>query len=127
MNRSILVLILLGLLWGSIGCTDRMYGLRDTQKSDLRAWEDMGVEYVKEKSPATATTLGFFFGFGAFYTNQPALGIVDIVTWPVSILWEPWIVPAEANKINYEATRDKWMRDNGLGIYSLMPQVRQPQ
>ena len=117
MSRLIITLSLLGFLSGAIGCTDPMYGLKDTQKTDLRAWEDQGVEFVQEKNPATATALGFFIGLGAFYTDQPALGVIDLLTWPISILWEPWIVPAEANKINYNATKDKWMRDNGLGIY----------
>ncbi|MCD6404191.1 MAG: hypothetical protein J7M19_00005, partial [Planctomycetes bacterium] len=65
-----------------------------------------GREVIEEKSPATATVLGFFIGLGSFYTNEPVLGVVDLLTWPVSILWEPWIAPAQANKVNYEAMRD---------------------
>ncbi len=124
MRSSIYTMVLLVLLFGTMGCTDPMYGLRDVQKTDIRIWEEQGIEIVKEKDPAKATRLGFFIGLGSFYTDQPVLGVVDLLTWPLSIMWEPWIATAEANKINYEATKDAWMRKNGLGIYGQMQQAK---
>ena len=98
---------------GGSGCADVMYGLRDSQKTDLRNWEAAGQPIVQEKSPQTATVLGFFIGLGSFYTDEPVLGVIDLLLWPVSILWDPWIAPGNANKINYEATRDAWNRRQG--------------
>lgn len=92
------------------GCSDPHYGLKKWQIDNLRTWEDEGQHVVVEKKPETATVLAFFIGLGAFYTNEPVLGVIDLLFWPFSILWEPWIAPALANKINYEATEHVWER-----------------
>ena len=107
---GIVLLLILGFV--SVGCTDVMYGLRPHQKNDIRDWEAAGQPVVHEKNPATATALGFFFGLGSFYTDEPVLGVVDLLLWPISILWDPLIAPANANKINYEATKAAWQRSH---------------
>ncbi len=108
MKTGILITVLLCLVFA--GCSDPMYGLRPHQKTNIRDWEAAGQDLVVEKNPATATALSFFIGLGSFYTYEPVLGIVDLLTWPFSILWEPWISPAAANKINYQATKEAWER-----------------
>ena len=96
-----------------------MYGLHTYQKTNLQSWQASGQQIVVEKKPETATVLGLFIGLGSFYTDEPALGVIDLLTWPFSALWEPWIAPANANKINYEATRDAWMRrESPAGAHS---------
>ena len=48
-----------------LSCASRsnpLYGLREYQKTDLRDWETEGQLIVKEKDPAIATKLSFFFG-----------------------------------------------------------------
>ena len=92
------------------GCSDHMYGLSSPQKSNLRDWQAAGQEVVVEKKPETATVLSLFIGFGAFYTDAPVLGVVDLLLWPISPLWEIWIAPSNANRINYQATKDAWDR-----------------
>ncbi len=92
----------------SSACSDPHYGLKKYQVNDLRTWTAGGQEVVVEKKPETATVLGFFIGLGSFYTNEPVLGVVDLLFWPFSMLWEPWIAPSLANQINYEATRHAW-------------------
>ena len=92
------------------GCSDRMYGLRTYQKDNLREWEAAGQDVVVEKKPETATVLSLLPGFGSFYTEEPLLGVVDLLLWPISSVWEIWISPATANKINYEATKAAWER-----------------
>ena len=89
-----------------VGCADQMYGLKDYQKTRVRQWQQEGIEIKEEKSTQTATALGFFFGLGSFYTDEPVLGVLGLIFWPWSIMWDPWLAPAKANKINYEATRD---------------------
>ena len=60
--------------------------------------------YVQEKNPSTAASLGLVLGFGSFYVNKPGMGILDLLLWPPSILWDPFIAFAEAEQINYRAT-----------------------
>ena len=108
MKKNSFMVLGLALGLGLTACTDPHYGLKKYQISDLRHWEAAGHPIVVEKRPETATVLGFFIGLGGFYTNQPVLGVVDLLFWPISILWEPWIAPAYANEINYEATKHAW-------------------
>ncbi len=104
-----------------VGCaTTPLHGLRESQKTDLLAWEADGVPMVMEKSPEEARKRAFFLGRGAFYTDDATLGVIDRLTWPLSILWEPDIAEANANRINYTATKEQWMRKKGLGYYGLM-------
>lgn len=92
------------------GCSNPTYGLRTYQKNNLREWEAAGQDIVVEKKPETATVLSLLPGFGSFYTEEPLLGVVDLLLWPISSAWEIWISPASANKINYEATKAAWER-----------------
>lgn len=64
--------------------------------------EDM---YVEEKSPGTATALGFLLGGGSFYTRQWGLGVVDLLLWPFSILWDPIAGYEGAQVINYSESQ----------------------
>lgn len=107
-STKVTVVVLLGCVVFTGGCADPYYGLKKWQIADLRTWEAEGQPIVVEKKPETSTALAFFLGFGAFHTHEPALGVVDLLFWPCSILWEPWIAPALANEINYEATRHAW-------------------
>ena len=112
MRKIVVASVLIAFCVVASGCSDHMYGLRETQKTDLRDWAAAGQDVVEEKSPQAATVLGFFIGLGAFYTDQPVLGVIDLLFWPASILWEPWLAPGAANKINYQATKDAWERRN---------------
>ena len=110
MRKLTLSVAVLAMGLASLGCSDPHYGLKQYQIHDLRDWEAEGQHVVVEKKPETATVLGFFIGLGAFYTNEPVLGVVDLWSWPFSIIWEPWIAPGFANQINYEATQHAWER-----------------
>ena len=61
---------------------------------------------VREKSPAAGAGLGLLFGGGSFYTRQYELGVLDALTWPLSILWDPFIGYLGAKRINGQATVD---------------------
>ena len=98
------------MLVACVGCSDPMYGLADYEKQDLKDWKEDGVDLVREKSPYKATWLGFAFGAGSFYTGHWMSGVADLLLWPWSMLWEPWIAPAYANEANYYATRAAWVR-----------------
>ena len=92
------------------GCSDPNYGLKAHQIEDLKQWKEEGVNLVKKKDPATACGWGFVLGIGSFYNGDIGLGILDLLLWPISICWEPFIAPAHSNRINYEATQAEWRR-----------------
>jgi hypothetical protein len=60
---------------------------------------------VEEKNPTLAACLGILPGCGSFYTGNYVLGAVDVVTWPVSMLWDPIAGYNEARMINYRASQ----------------------
>ena len=63
-----------------------------------------GSALIEEKNPAAGAALGILPGFGAFYARQPVVGVVDLLLWPVSILWDPIIGYEGSKKINYDMT-----------------------
>jgi hypothetical protein len=60
---------------------------------------------IEEKNPTVAACLGVLPGCGSFYTGQYALGALDVITWPVSILWDPIAAYNQACLTNYQASR----------------------
>jgi len=85
--------------------------LNSVQKSELEAMRlsDSGV-YVEEKNTGTATALGFLPGVGSFYTRQYALGVVDLLLWPLSIFWDPIAGYEGAQNINYTLSKQRAKR-----------------
>ena len=82
--------------------------LNKHEKAQYNAWEESG-QLVKEKSPEGALFLGLLFGAGSFYTQNPALGVISLVLWPVSIAWDGPVAVGQAYKINYEATETLYL------------------
>lgn len=78
--------------------------LSSMQTSEYNAWKSKGV-LVEEKSPGTASALGLLPGGGSFYTGNTGLGIVNLLLWPTSILWDPVSGSDGAKTINYNATK----------------------
>lgn len=72
-----------------VGCGDPMYGLKKHEKTQMREWVDSGVEIQEEKKPETATVLSFFVGLGSFYTDEPVLGVIDLLFWPALFYGNP--------------------------------------
>lgn len=63
-----------------------------------------GCEPVVVKDPATAAALGLLPGGGSFYTGHFALGVVDLLTWPFSCIWDMPLAYKRAEKKNQEET-----------------------
>ncbi|MBI1820814.1 MAG: hypothetical protein HYR79_03795 [Nitrospirae bacterium] len=78
--------------------------LNSRQKSELEQYKAQDGVYVEEKSPGTATALGILPGGGSFYTRQWGLGVVDLLLWPFSILWDPIAGYEGALVINHDET-----------------------
>ncbi len=86
--------------------------LNSYQKREYRSYQAKGLT-VEEKSPGTGAVLGLLPGGGSFYARAYGLGIVNLLFWPLSILWDPVSGYDGALAINYYETRaaiDKRMR-----------------
>lgn len=60
---------------------------------------------IQEKSPGVAAGLGILPGGGSFYGRSYGYGVVNLLLWPISILWDPVSGYNAAESINYQATR----------------------
>jgi hypothetical protein len=95
--RGVLGLLILATF---CGCNS----LTTIQEQEYRAMRAEGL-LVEEKNPTLAACLGVLPGCGSFYTGQYALGALDVITWPVSILWDPIASYNHACATNYHASR----------------------
>ncbi|MNR29201.1 hypothetical protein D3C85_1465750 [compost metagenome] len=84
-----------------MGCAT---GLNSHQKTELKHFEARG-QAVEEKDPGLAAALGLLPGGGSFYGREYGLGIVNLLFWPASILWDPISGHDAAQSINYQATK----------------------
>lgn len=94
-------IILAGAILASTGCAS---GLNSYQKSELRHYEAAGLA-VEEKSPVLGTALGLLPGGGSFYGREYGFGVVNLLFWPLSILWDPVSGHSAVETINYHATK----------------------
>src|SRR5262245_8762 len=78
--------------------------LTTIQEQEYRAMRSEGL-LVEEKNPTLAACLGVLPGCGSFYTGHYALGALDVITWPVSVLWDPIASYNHACLTNYQASR----------------------
>jgi hypothetical protein len=78
--------------------------LTSTQKSELRGYEAKGL-MVQEKTPSTGAVLGILPGGGSFYAQEPWLGVVNLLMWPLSVLWDPFSGYQGSEAINYRETK----------------------
>ena len=100
MVRRLIALVLVAASAASTGCTS----LNSFQRSEYAAMQAQGVA-VEEKKPKVAAALGVLPGGGSFYTRQWGMGVVDLLLWPWSIIWDPFIGYSGAEAINYDVSR----------------------
>lgn len=96
--RNLTVTLLMVL---TTGCAT---GLNSTQESELAGYKANNLA-VQEKSPGLAATLGILPGGGSFYGRSYGFGVVNLLLWPISILWDPVSGYDAAESINYQATK----------------------
>lgn len=104
--KSVKEICLLMLILALSGCAG---GLNSIQKKEYVAFEYDGV-LVKEKNPVTGAVLGILPGIGSFYVGEVGYGILNLLAWPVSILWDPISGYNGSMSINYDITK-KVLRD----------------
>lgn len=101
MKRYIAFLSALVLFAGLYGCATP---LTSGQNQELRAYQGKGLA-VEEKNVGAAAALGLLPGGGSFYTRNYGIGVVNLLFWPASILWDPFSGMNGAKSINYYATK----------------------
>lgn len=79
-------------------------GLNSAQESELASYRARNLA-VEEKSPGLAAGLGLLPGGGSFYGRAYDFGVVNLLFWPLSILWDPVSGHDAAEMINYQATK----------------------
>jgi hypothetical protein len=97
------------------GCAS---GLNSVQKREYSEMETDNV-IVEEKNPTSGAWLGLLPGGGSFYAREPGWGIVNLLLWPLSILWDPVSGYEGSQKINYEMTKHKLERTKEEALLAL--------
>jgi hypothetical protein len=95
------ILAVTGMIMLCSGCAS---GLNSHQKAEFKHFEARG-QAVEEKNPGLGAALGLLPGGGSFYGREYGLGVVNLLFWPVSILWDPISGHDAAQSINYQATK----------------------
>jgi len=85
-------------------CSGCASGLNSYEKAEMRTYQARGLA-VEEKDPGAAAALGLLPGGGSFYGREYGWGVVNLLFWPASILWDPVSGHSAAEAINYTATK----------------------
>ncbi len=102
MKNSIKKFALLSLIFLAASCAS---GINSNQKRELESYKAKGF-YVEEKKVGLAAGLGILPGGGSFYSREYGLGVVNLLCWPFSILWDPISGYNASQRINYYATKE---------------------
>ena len=97
--KKLLMIFLVGPVLG--GCAT---GITSMQKQELNSFRAKGY-FQEEKSAGTAAVLGLLPGGGSFYTGNYGVGVVNLLFWPLSILWDPISGTNGADSLNYAVTK----------------------
>ena len=93
-------------------------GLNSMQKREYAAFENEGI-LIEEKKPMVGAALGLLPGFGSFYAREPGYGVVNLLFWPASILWDPVSGYDGAQSINYDMTKTYLRKEKGKELIAL--------
>jgi len=85
-------------------------GLNSMQEREYIAMKSDHV-LVEEKNPTAGAVLGILPGGGSFYAREPGFGIVNLLFWPLSILWDPISGYEGSKAINYDITKQKLKKE----------------
>ncbi len=99
----------------TIGCAS---GLNSIQKREYMAYKNNRV-LVEEKDPGIGAFFGILPGGGSFYAREPLLGVLNLLLWPFSILWDPLSGYQGSMAINYDMTKYKLRKDKQREIGKL--------
>jgi len=78
--------------------------LTSIQKREYKEYQARGIA-LEEKKPVLGALLGLLPGIGSFYVGEFGPGVVNLLLWPASILWDPISGYEGSLSINYFATK----------------------
>lgn len=84
------------------GCAS---GLNSAQQSELAMLRAKNLA-VEVKQPILGAGLGLLPGGGSFYGRAYGWGVVNLLLWPASILWDPVSGYDAAETLNYHASKE---------------------
>lgn len=97
------------MLFTAVLITGCAAGINNRQKMELQTYESRGLA-IEEKSPGAAAAFGLLPGGGSFYSREYALGVVNLLFWPLSMCWDPVSGHRAAMRINYIETKENVAR-----------------
>jgi hypothetical protein len=98
---------------GLVACASGCASLSRTEQATLHELKSYGVSEteVKAKHPAAAGCLNILPGFGNFYlaagtdeSDQWLFGFLNLLAWPISVVWGIPEAAIDANTINKKET-----------------------
>ncbi|WP_097460366.1 hypothetical protein [Mangrovitalea sediminis] len=101
--KGVILASLVGALLMLSGCAT---GLSPQQTQFMDQYQARNL-VVEKKNPTLAAGLGILPGGGSFYTGHIGLGILNLLLWPASVLWDPVSGHNGAETANYYATKGK--------------------
>ena len=78
--------------------------LNHAQRREYKEWKSAGIAQ-EVKSEGLAAGLNILPGFGDFYNGNVGLGVLNLLFWPVSVLWAPVGGATGAEEANYYETK----------------------
>jgi hypothetical protein len=113
-NTLPLVALMVASLFMS-GCVTSM---TNTEENSYSVYKSKGFN-IEKKNKYVGAGLGILPGGGSFYSGHIGYGLVGILLWPVSIVWEPFNGYSGSEKINYDQTKEVVARRRDSEIRSL--------
>lgn len=104
MFKPVIAIALSILLFTSSIASSMAYDLDDKLDVDFRKAVEAGCAEIKIKDPGAAAAFAFLPGGGSFYTGQIGLGVLNLLLWPFSIIWDAPASATRAIKKNKLAT-----------------------
>lgn len=84
--RKVLAVLLAGTFASAVcGCATT---LTSQQKREYQGYQAKGL-VVEEKNPGVGAALGILSGGESFYAGAYGWGVVNLLMWPISVLWDP--------------------------------------
>ena len=117
-SMKLIVLVFIAMIVSSCAT-----GLNSIQEREYQAFVHNDV-LVKEKNPTTGALLGILPGFGSFYVREPGLGIVNLLTWPFSVLWDPVSGYGGSKSINYDITKYQLKKNKNKELRALDEELK---
>lgn len=97
------------------GCASSLNSVQKSEYNSMAASNKL----IVEKNPTNGALFGLLPGGGSFYAREPGYGIINLLFWPLSILWDPVSGYEGSMSINYHLTKHKLKKEMDTEIAAL--------